>query len=94
MVDKKLNEFEEIFGGLSNSCEACGGKVTPQKVNLEEFENGKLYLMEQVPALVCENCGEMWIPEQIIEEFEKMIETAKKRKSTAKKKKPRKREAK
>ncbi|OGC25000.1 hypothetical protein A2291_01630 [candidate division WOR-1 bacterium RIFOXYB2_FULL_42_35] len=63
------------------NCQACGGKVTIEKVNLEEYEEGKLYLMEKVPAYVCQDCGEIWVPEEIMQEFEKMISLAQAKKT-------------
>lgn len=84
-------EFEELFNNPEEAkCESCGGELNPEKVNLEEFENGKLYLMEKVPAFVCQDCGEVWIPEPIMKEFEKMLETAKKHALKKAKKKPKK----
>ena len=59
------------------TCESCGGSLKKENINLEEFEGGKLYHMEKIPAYVCLLCGETWIPEEIIKEFEKMIEVAK-----------------
>ncbi|MBU0502747.1 MAG: YgiT-type zinc finger protein, partial [Candidatus Margulisbacteria bacterium] len=44
---------------------------------MEDYQGGKLYLMENVPAYVCQECGEVWVPEPIMFEFEKMISTAK-----------------
>ncbi|MFA4858420.1 MAG: YgiT-type zinc finger protein [Candidatus Margulisiibacteriota bacterium] len=70
------------------TCEACGGSLKLEKINLEEFEGGKLYHMENIPAYVCLLCGETWIPEEIIHEFEKMIEFVKSRKKITKKKMP------
>ena len=81
-------EFETFFDSPEEAkCESCGGELSPEKVNLEEFEGGKLYLMEKVPAFVCQECGEVWIPEPFIKEFEKMLETAKKHILAKKKKK-------
>lgn len=75
--DSKENEIEESFDeDDSQSCESCGGQLESKKVNLEEFEGGKLYLMENVTAHVCEHCGEMWVPEPTLKEFEKMMQTA------------------
>ena len=71
------DDIEENLEEESQSCEACGGTLKPEKVNLEEFEGGKLYLMENVVAYICEACGEMWIPEPILNEFENMMKTAK-----------------
>ena len=61
-------------------CQACAGPLVLEKVNLEDYQGGKLYMMEQVPAYVCQDCGEVWVPEPIMAEFEKMIEIAKHRK--------------
>ncbi len=68
-----------------SECEACGGQLEFEKVNLEDYEGGKLYLMESVPAYVCQECGEIWVPEPIMDEFEKMIATVKGTKSAPKK---------
>ena len=58
-------------------CEACGGSLDLEKVNLEDYQGGKLYMMENIPAFVCQDCNEIWVPEPIMNEFEKMIETVK-----------------
>jgi YgiT-type zinc finger domain-containing protein len=68
----------------SQYCEECGGVLKPNKIKLEEFEDGKLYVIEDVPVMECEGCGEVWVPEPIIEEFENMISTSKKRHSLKK----------
>ncbi|MDD4178717.1 MAG: YgiT-type zinc finger protein [Candidatus Margulisbacteria bacterium] len=69
---KKLIEGQE-----PGECQACGGVLELEKVNLEDYQNGKLYMMEGVPAYVCQDCSEVWVPEPIMAEFEKMIDTAK-----------------
>lgn len=74
--EKELTEFLE---DVENACEACGGELKKEKVNLEDYQGGKLYMMENVEAMVCQECGEIWVPEPTMEEFEKMIETAKHR---------------
>ena len=78
MTDEKdiHDEMEEVFQTSMGTCQKCGGILKLDKVNLEDVEEGKLYLMENVSAQVCTQCGEMWVPEPIMKEFEKMIETA------------------
>jgi YgiT-type zinc finger domain-containing protein len=61
-------------------CQVCGSPLTLEKVNLEDYQGGKLYMMENVPAYVCEGCGEVWVPEPIMLEFERMIELVRHRK--------------
>jgi YgiT-type zinc finger domain-containing protein len=69
--------IEDSFEEAQSVCEACGGQLKPEKVNLEEFEGGKLYLMENVMSFVCQECGEVWVPEPVLKEFEKMMDVAK-----------------
>ncbi|MEA3494155.1 MAG: YgiT-type zinc finger protein [Candidatus Margulisiibacteriota bacterium] len=75
--------FEKYKQFLKDSnpqeCQSCGGLLSLEKVNLEDYQDGKLYLMENVPAYVCQECGEVWVPEPVMNEFEKMIATAKHR---------------
>ena len=68
-------------------CQACGGSLAKEEVNLEDLEDGKLYLMEKIPGYVCQSCGEIWIPEAILKDFEKMIDLAQKRRTKKKRKK-------
>lgn len=83
--DEDVEKYRDLLKGHEpDECEACGGALELEKVNLEDYQGGKLYMMEQVPAYVCQECGEIWVPEPIMEEFEKMIETAKQRVAPAK----------
>lgn len=70
--------------GEQQSCEECGGTLKPNKIRLEEFEGGKLYVIEDAPIMECESCGEVWVPQPIIDEFEQMMEAAKKNKADKK----------
>lgn len=75
--DATFEKYRELLSGEEPmDCEACGGELSIEKVNLEDYQNGKLYMMEGVPAYVCQACGEVWVPEPIMDEFEKMIKTA------------------
>jgi YgiT-type zinc finger domain-containing protein len=75
--DETFEKYKAMLGEEPSECEACGGALDLEKVNLEDYQDGKLYMMEGVPAYVCQECGEVWVPEPIMNEFEKMIETAK-----------------
>lgn len=76
--DKEFEKYKELFDKEEiEACRVCGGALEFEKVNLEDYQGGKLYMMEKAPAYVCQECGEIWVPEPIMAEFEKMIETAK-----------------
>lgn len=45
---------------MKHKCMYCGGTLVKRNVNrMQEFE-GHWYLIENVPALVCEQCGEVY----------------------------------
>jgi YgiT-type zinc finger domain-containing protein len=75
--DEELARYKDLLGEAQEECGACGGHLELEKVNLEDYQEGKLYMMEGIPAYVCQECDEIWVPEPIMAEFEKMIETAK-----------------
>ena len=71
MFSKKADEiYEKINPGL---CSACGGHLYFERVSLDYNENDKIYVIDDVPAFVCETCGEIWIPKPVVEELEKLV---------------------
>ena len=42
------------------SCEYCGGETTKKKVSKQHWLRAKLYLVENVEAEVCKECGERY----------------------------------
>jgi len=73
MLKKEGNQaYEDLNPGI---CTACQGKLYFDRVSLDHYEGDKLYVIEDVPAFICEECGEVWIPKPVIEELEKMIAT-------------------
>ena len=74
--DEELERYKDLLGEAQEECAVCGGHLELEKVNLEDYQEGKLYMMESVPAYVCQECQEIWVPEPIMAEFEKMIATA------------------
>lgn len=87
MKKENNQEIEEFLEEPAESaCQECGGELKLEKVNLEDYQGGKLYMMEGVMAHVCQECGEIWVPEPVMNEFEAMIKTAKNIKKSAVKK--------
>jgi YgiT-type zinc finger domain-containing protein len=80
-------EYEEFFSeDGENICQICGSPLKIGKTNLKEYEGGKFYQIKDVPAFVCEQCGETWVPKPFMDEFEKMKEAVKGRKKGKKRK--------
>jgi len=80
MSDKKeKEEGSEESDKEPQSCDECGGTLLPEKIKLEEFEGGKLYVINEAPVMACQSCGAIWVPETIIGELEQMIEVTRRR---------------
>lgn len=41
-------------------CEFCGGETAPKRVKRQHWLHGKLYIVENMDAEVCTECGERY----------------------------------
>jgi YgiT-type zinc finger domain-containing protein len=58
-------------------CPICGGKLVPGTVTHEEHDNqGRFYIFQNVPALVCEECGEYLLTDEVVEKLDEIAQTA------------------
>lgn len=61
-------------------CPACGGTVKRGITNLPiELETGLLYI-KHIPADICVQCDDVFIPDEVAAKLEEIVETAKQRK--------------
>lgn len=49
-----------------------GGKTTKKLVTAENWWGNKLMLIENVPAWVCDNCGEQYFEPEVCEELDRL----------------------
>ena len=54
-------------------CEFCNGETKPKKVKRQHWLQGKLYLVENVDAEVCTNCGERYFHAGVLEKIDKLL---------------------
>lgn len=57
------------------TCEFCGGQTVKKKVKKQHWLQGKLYLVENVDAEVCSECGERYFHAKILDEIDNLLET-------------------
>lgn len=57
-----------------SDCSYCGGKVKPQKTTLDSWWEGKFYIFEDVPAGVCQQCGEKYLTAKVAKRIESSTE--------------------
>ena len=60
-------------------CPLCKGEMQKGKTSMP-YETGKdrLIVLKNVPALICEQCGEIFIEYSVLNRVERFLETAEK----------------
>jgi YgiT-type zinc finger domain-containing protein len=59
-------------GKQMNRCSICSGNIVDKKINVERWWQGRLIIIEGVPAHVCEQCGETYFDADIALEMERI----------------------
>jgi YgiT-type zinc finger domain-containing protein len=73
---KKNEKISEIRKGKSKElCDFCGGTLYPKIVNLEFRVKGELIVIEEVPAEVCNRCGEKYLSAEVDAGVEQLLKS-------------------
>ncbi|MCX7044484.1 MAG: YgiT-type zinc finger protein [Candidatus Sumerlaeota bacterium] len=56
-------------------CEFCGSETIERKVKKQHWHNGKLYIIENVAAEVCQECGERYYHATTLDKIDAMIDS-------------------
>jgi len=54
-------------------CEFCGGETKPKKVKRQHWLQGKFYIIENVNAEVCKDCGERYFHATILDSIDHFL---------------------
>lgn len=57
-------------------CEFCQGETKTRKVRKHHWHKGRLYLVENVEAEVCQECGERYYHARTLDKIDATIEGA------------------
>ncbi len=57
----------------TSDCSYCGGEVKPAKVKVDFLFKDQLYLFEDVPSGVCQQCGEKFFTASVSKKMEASI---------------------
>lgn len=55
-------------------CEFCGKQTVKKKVKKQHWLHGKLYIIENVVAEVCAECGERYFHAKILDKIDHLLE--------------------
>jgi YgiT-type zinc finger domain-containing protein len=57
---------------LFSKCYFCGGEIDPRRATAENWWGDSLALVQNVPALVCRNCGEVYFEADVCRKLDKL----------------------
>ncbi|NYT00237.1 MAG: YgiT-type zinc finger protein [Methanocellales archaeon] len=55
-------------------CEFCNGETVHKKVKKQHWLHGRLYIIENVEAEVCLECGERYFHAKILDAIDRLLE--------------------
>ncbi|MGD0900051.1 MAG: YgiT-type zinc finger protein [Thermoguttaceae bacterium] len=55
-------------------CEFCAGETTARKVRKQHWHKHKLYIVENVEAEVCQECGERYFHASVLDKIDALID--------------------
>lgn len=56
-----------------NTCPVCHSKMEHQMTTFTQWVEGRLIVIENVPAWVCEQCGETFYDPDIVERIQNIV---------------------
>jgi YgiT-type zinc finger domain-containing protein len=56
------------------TCSACGAELEHKKITYTQTIEGKVYIVEDVPAWVCTQCGETYLDPATVDAIQDQIE--------------------
>lgn len=54
-------------------CPFCGGELAKRTVTHPQSYQGKIYILENIPAEVCSQCGEVLLRPDVLEKMQQLI---------------------
>jgi YgiT-type zinc finger domain-containing protein len=55
-------------------CEFCSGETVPRRVRKQHWLKGRLYIIENVEAEVCPQCGERYFHARTLDKIDAVIQ--------------------
>ncbi|GAK55641.1 hypothetical protein U27_02475 [Candidatus Vecturithrix granuli] len=57
------------------TCALCGGQTTQRRVKKQHWFHKQLYVIEDVPAEVCLECGERYFHAKVLDQIDRLLAT-------------------
>lgn len=59
-----------------NKCYLCGGRLKKQKVDIARYWGKELVALNDVPAFICQKCGERYFEAKVSSKIDEKIQQA------------------
>lgn len=56
-----------------SKCPFCGGKLEEKTITHPQAYRGKIYILENVPAEVCPQCGEVLLHPEVLKKIQQLV---------------------
>jgi YgiT-type zinc finger domain-containing protein len=56
------------------TCFQCKGVIEERSTTLEQRWKGKLFVIEDIPAEICTQCGEKYLSAEVLEKIDTLLE--------------------
>ena len=56
-------------------CEFCGGQTVQRRIKKQHWFHKQLYVIEDVPAEVCQECGERYFYAKVLDQIDHLLQT-------------------
>ena len=63
-----------------SKCSVCKGNLVQKKITYTQELEGKVYVVSDVPALVCSQCGEQYLSPDTVDKIQEVIEKGEQKK--------------
>jgi YgiT-type zinc finger domain-containing protein len=57
------------------TCDFCRGRTVKRRVKKHHWHKGRLYIVENVPAEVCRQCGERYYHATTLDAIDRLLDT-------------------
>ncbi|HIC94142.1 MAG TPA: type II toxin-antitoxin system MqsA family antitoxin [Anaerolineae bacterium] len=73
-MGEQLQDTQEKRVNPADRCDLCGGELRPGKTTLEIWRGEELIVIRDVPADVCQQCGEAYISAAVSKRLDRFLE--------------------
>jgi YgiT-type zinc finger domain-containing protein len=56
-------------------CDFCQGQTKARRVTKHHWHNGRLFIVENVPAEVCQECGERYYHARTLDAIDRLLDS-------------------